>query len=201
MAFSFFPKTVLKTKTKISGEIIVKEQFGQYTLQVQNLTQSGGIIKGVWQKPLKKINKANHVLILGLGGGTVVQLIKERFPEAKITGIEIDKEIIKIGKKYFGLKESNYLEIINEDAIKWAKQSKGNKFDLILVDLYVGGEFPQKAMSDEFLKKLKKLLSKDGIVLFNWLKNKDEKKLKEKLEKIFKVKIIETRTNFFFLCS
>ena len=201
MSFSFFPKTVYQTQSKISGEIKVKEHLSQYTLQVQNLTQSGGIIKSIWQKPLKKIIKANQVLILGLGGGTAVQLIKERFPEVKITTLEIDQEIIKIGKKYFGLDGIKDLKIINAEAIGWVNNYRGDKFDLILVDLYIGSEFSKEAMNDEFLKKLKKLLSKNGVIIFNWLKNKSEGRLFEKLEKSFaQIEEVNTPTNLFFFC-
>ncbi|MCJ7792813.1 MAG: fused MFS/spermidine synthase [Candidatus Marinimicrobia bacterium] len=201
MSFSFFPRTVCKTNSKISGEIKIKEHLGQYTLQVQNLTQSGGIIKSIWQKPLKKIIKANQVLILGLGGGTAIQLIKERFPVAKITALEIDEEIIKISKKYFGLGKVKDLEIINEDAIKWIKNYQENKFDLMLVDMYVGGRFPQKAMENEFLQKLKKILTPQGKIVLNWLKNKSERRLFEKLEKSFaQIEEVNTPTNLFFFC-
>ncbi len=187
--------------SKISGEIVVKEQFGRYTLHVQNLIQSGGIIKGIWKKPLKKVTKAERILVFGLGGGTAVQLIKSRFPKAKIIGIEIDEEIIKIGKKYFGLDKVEGLKIVDGDAIKWVRNYQGDKFDLILVDLYLGSEFPEEAMGDEFLKKLKKLLLKDGVVIFNWLKNKSERRLFEKLERNFaQVEKMNTATNLFFFC-
>ncbi len=202
MSFSFLPKTVLKTKSKISGEIVVKEQLGKHTIYVQNLIQSGGVIKDIWQKPLKKINKASQVLILGLGGGTVVQLIKKKLPQARITAIEIDKEIIKIGKKYFGLKKIKDLEVVNADAIDWVGKYRGDKVDLILVDLYLGGEFPPRAMNEDFLEGLKKILSKEGLIIFNWLKNKGENQLVEKLEQTFpRVKRIETATNLFLACD
>lgn len=205
MSFSFLLRTIYKTKSKISGEIVVKEQFGQYTLQVQNLIQSGGIIKGIWKKAFNKLKKQNlkveNVLLLGLGGGTAIQLIKEQSPQARIIGVEIDPEIIKIGKKYFNLNKIENLEIVNANAIKWIKNYQGDKFDLILVDFYLGGEFPQEAMSDRFLKSLKKIISRNGVVVFNWLKNKNEKRLFEKLEKSFsQVEKINTSTNLFFFC-
>jgi len=202
MSFSFFPKTVYQTQSKISGEIVVKEHLGQYSLQVQNLTQSGGIIKSLWQKPLKKVKSAEKVLLLGLGGGTVIQLIKKRFPKAKITTLEIDREIIKMGKKYFGLDKIKNLKIINEDAIKWVNKYQGDKFDLILVDLYIGGEFLPKAMENEFLQKLKRLLIQEGIIIFNWLKNKEEKEMVEKIERNFsKTEKLDTRSNLFLFAG
>ena len=215
MSFSIFPRTVYKTESKISGEIEVKEQFGRYTLHVQDLIQSGGIVKGIWEKALRQAQgklSVSNCLILGLGGGTVVQLIKARYPEAKIIGIEIDPEIIKIGKKFFGLGEIKNLEIINADAIKWVETKgtsevarrdssdggRNRRFNLIIVDLYIGGKFPQEIASDEFLKKLKKLLSKEGVIIFNWLKNGDEKEFIEKIERNFsKLEELNTRSNLF----
>ena len=209
MSFSIFPRTVFKTKTKINGEIVVKEQLGQYTLHIQGLIQSGGIIKGIWEKPLKQVthNKL-HVtscLVLGLGGGTVVQLIKKRWPEAKIVGIEIDPEIVKIGKRFFGLGEIKNLEIIKANAFKWVggyfnDLNHQSKFDLIIIDLYVGDKFPQEAQSDKFLKNLQGVLAKKGLVIFNWLKGKSEKQFEEKIKKIFPaIERIETPTNLFFV--
>jgi len=208
MSFSIFPRTVFKTKSKINGEIVVKEQLGDYTLHVQGLIQSGGIIKGIWKKPLRfaqgKLSVSN-CLILGLGGGTVVQLIKNRWPEAKIIGVEIDPEIIKIGRKFFGLGEIKNLEIIKANAFKWVDShfndlNHQSKFDLIIIDLYLGKEFPKEVESEEFLKNLKKLLAKKGLVIFNWLKGKSEKQFEEKVKKIFPaIERIETPTNLFFV--
>lgn len=206
MSFSIFPRTVYKTKSKISGEIVIKEQFGKYTLHVGGLIQSGGIIKNIWGKALGRISykvySIQRVLVLGLGGGTVVQLIKARYPEAKIVGVEIDPEIIKVGKKFFKLDRIDNLEIINDDAIKWVDDYQKNKFDLILVDLYIGGEFTQGVASEKFLKKLKKLLSKKGIIIFNRLvsPSEDLAGFEERLKKHFSfLKTIETHTNLLFL--
>jgi spermidine synthase len=204
MSFSFWPKTIFQTQSKISGEIKVKEQLDQYTLQVQNLTQSGGIIKSIWQKPLKKVKNAERVLLLGLGGGTVVHLIKERFPEVKITALEIDSEIIKIGKKYFGLEKVKNLKIINTEAIKWVFgydiSKYRSKFDLILVDLYLGEKFPKKAMNDQFLKNLKKILAPQGTVILNWLKNKEAKEIKQKFTSFFpEGEYLDLKTNLFLI--
>jgi len=210
MSFSIFPRTVYKTQSKISGPIEVKEQLGRYTLHVGGLIQSGGIIKNIWGKALGRISykvySIQRVLVLGLGGGTVVQLMKARWPEAKIVSIEIDSEIIKIGKKYFRLGEIENLEIINADAIKWVKRFNvlkhyNKKFDLIIVDLYVGGKFPIKAGSNEFLKNLKKLLSKEGRIIFNRLisPSEDLEGFEEKLKNHFSsLEIIETHTNLLF---
>mgnify|MGYP001044246185 CR=1 FL=1 len=209
MAFSIFPRTVYKIKSKISGEVVVKEQFGKYTLHVQDLIQSGGIIKEIWGKAFQRVQGEFSILnclVLGLGGGTVVQLIKACSPKAKIVSVEIDPEIIKIGKKFFGLGEIRNLEVVNADAIKWVadydESYHRSRFDLVLVDLYIGGKFPKEATTNEFLKRLKKLLSKNGKVIFNRLisPGEDLAGFEEKLKKHFSfLEMIKTHTNLFFL--
>lgn len=89
MSFSIFPRKVFEVKSKISGEIVVQEQLGLYTLHVQNLIQSGGIVKGIWKKAFRQVRDVSKCLMLGLGGGTVVQLIKSHSSNAEITGVEI----------------------------------------------------------------------------------------------------------------
>jgi len=212
MSFSIFPRTVYKTTSKISGEIEVKEQLGQYTLHVQGMLQSGGVARGTWKKAFKKFTIYNlqftNILVLGLGGGTVVGLIKSRWPKAKIIGIEIDPEIVKIGKNYFGLDEINNLKIINADAIDWVETCFNDlnhcnkKVDLIIVDLYLGDKFPKKAESEEFLRNLKKLLAKNGMVVFNRLRipQMDLTRFEKRLRKHFSIiQTVKAQTNFFFL--
>ncbi|MBU3957088.1 methyltransferase domain-containing protein [Patescibacteria group bacterium] len=225
MSFSIFPRTVYKTESKISGQIEVKEQLGNYTLHVQDLIQSGGIIEGIWKKALRgaqgKLSVSN-CLVLGLGGGTVVQLIaghsarphfclckkvKAQYPGAKIIGIEIDPAIIKIGKKFFSLGKIENLKIVNADAIKWVANYDisyhRSRFDLILVDLYIGRQLSPKVESDEFLKNIEKLLSKNGRIIFNRLisPSEDLAGFEEKLRANFaRVEALDLKTNLFLIC-
>lgn len=208
MSFSILPRLVYKTHSKISGEIKIEELLGVYTLHVQGLIQSGGIVKGIWKKPIKnvqmlKYSNAQRCLVLGLGGGTVVQLIKVYFPKAKIVGVEIDPEIIKIAKKYFGLGKVSDLEIVNADAFDYVKKARG-VFDLIIVDLYLGNKFPHQAEQSKFLVQIKKLLEPQGVVVINRLKSKKnnleffENKLKNNFSR---VNLVKSATNLFFLVS
>ncbi|HUS60191.1 MAG TPA: methyltransferase domain-containing protein [Nevskiaceae bacterium] len=204
MSFSIFPRKVFEVKSKISGEIVVQEQLGLYTLHVQNLIQSGGIVKGIWKKALHYVQGKPFVsgcLVLGLGGGTVVQLVKSHSSNAEITGVEIDPEIIKIGKKYFGLGEVDGLKIIQADAFNFNNIYYRSQYDLIVVDLYLGKKFPVKAASDEFLKKIKNLLLPEGTAIFNRLRTgKELGSFEKKLKNHFsRVNLVKTSTNLFFL--
>ena len=127
-------------------------------------------------------------VIVGLGGGSIVRVLTKFFPKAKITGVDIDKSIVELGKRYFNLSSIKNLEIIISDASKFLKTQQ-KTYDLIFVDLYKGYSIPKKFQTDCFLKNLNKNLGKNGYVVFNMLaiqmKKPEAKSFLDKVEKIY----------------
>lgn len=192
-------------KSEYSKRLIVKKIWDwgwHYYVTTGVLTQSGGLINDLWKPLISNIQyPISNCLILGLATGTLASIIAKKYKGVKITGIEIDPVMIKIGKKYFDLDKIPNLEILNIDANEY-KFNK--KFDLTLIDLYLGDKPPEFIYTDKFLKKIKKV-SKRAI--FNHLfyddkKKKDAEKLIEKLGKYFKViKLHRVLTNIMIICE
>jgi spermidine synthase len=206
-------KILEEIESPINGEIKVVKglAFGTY-IQVEGLTQSGGILKNVWKKPLKKLYGQNlqveTCLILGLGGGTVAGLVRDFWKDAEITGIELDPKMVEMGKKYLELDEWGVKTVI-DDAYGFVNQKaqlKNQNYDLILIDTYVGREFPKKFEKEEFLLSVKKLMGENGRAIFNRLyygeKRPEAVRFGNKLEKIFKrVDVVYPEANVMFVCS
>ena len=197
----------------INGELVVVRDlaWGTY-IKTGEITQSGGVMRTVWKQTLKKVKK-NHkkevknCLILGLGGGDAARLVRKNWPDAKITGVDIDSIIVGLGEIYLDLHELDYEKVIM-DAIDYADGAieDGKKFDLVLLDCYVGRNIPKKFTTKGFVKKVNKLVSDDGLAIFNRLyhgENKQEAEdLSEILEKEFKeVTRINPEANVMFVCS
>ena len=201
-----------ETYSKYNGEIKVVQDlaWGKHIV-VNNLTQSGGIINDIWKETLKKFSINNfqfsNVLVLGVGGGSAAKLVHKYWPEAKITGVDIDERMVFLGKKYLGL-EKVRAEIVIGDANTFVKsklQIPNFKYDLILVDLYNGDKFPEKFEDEKFLKNIKKMLNKEGMAIFNRLYGGDKRpgsmKFGRKLEKYFKkVDYVYPMANVMFVC-
>ncbi len=201
----FGPKVVEEFDSRYSGKIRVMQGFGYKYVSTGILTQSGGIVKDVWDPVLKKIGQKNcSWLILGLAAGTLAEQIAKRFTPSRLVGVEIDQIMIDIGKKYFSLDEIKSLEIVNQDANKFVASSSFPGFDFILVDMYLGEVLPDFVYSDIFLDRLK---SHGKTVVFNHLFYDDGKKklaanLMTKLESRFKVVTPQrVLTNVMLLCS
>ena len=140
---------VLETrKSEFNGKVeVISDLAWGVHIKAGGLTQSGGIAKKVWEKALREVkrvkgSKVERVLILGLGGGSISETIFEKWPGAKMAGVEIDSVMVSLGKKYLKLAQSD-LEIKIEDANEYVKETP-ERFDLICVDVYVGGKVPEK---------------------------------------------------------
>ncbi|MEK7550846.1 MAG: methyltransferase domain-containing protein [Patescibacteria group bacterium] len=188
---------VLEERTsKYNNDIKVVKTFGMGTyIQVNGLTQSGGIVESIWKRTLKKIHSSYPVihnsLILGLGGGTVAKLIHKYWPQAKIIGVEIDKNMVELGEKYLELDRSK-MKIVIGDASKF----KTNNYDLVIVDTYLGDKVVDITGSH---------LVNAGITIFNRLyfggKRPEAVRFGKKLEKIFtRVEYFYPEANLMLIC-
>ena len=204
--------TLEEADSPINGKISVVKSlgFGTY-LQVGNLTQSGGVVSGIWKKTLLKIktliNEPQNILILGLGGGSCAKISRKLWPYSIITGVDFDKMIVELGVKYLDLGKDS-AEIVVSDAFEFVEKAVRNKnvYDLITVDLFVGQEFPVIFEGDDFLKNVKSILSDGGIAVFNRLffneKRSQSMNFGEKLEKYFsKVEYFYPEANVMMICN
>jgi spermidine synthase len=203
-------KILEERKSKFNGNLRVIRSFGLGTyIQADGLTQSGGIVEGIWRSTLRYIHTKydiQNVSILGLGGGTAAKLVRKFWPEAKITGVDIDPVMVELGRKYLELDKFG-ADVIIEDAAQYIKYNMRNtKYDLIVVDLYNGDQFPKKFESEDYIHLVRHGLTSKGVAIFNRLYFKDKKKDAEdfggKLKKVFKkIDHFYPVTNIMFVCN
>lgn len=209
--FSYiFPQTLYRTSSKYNKDIRVQLVAGNYKLLVHGSRQSGEYIRKLWKKALSSLKKTSiqTVLVMGIGGGTVIKLLKERYNEAEITGVDIDPVMIEVGKKYFGLDKLPNLKLIRKDAKDYVKEQTPvrKKFDLIIIDIFSGRHNPVFLLEDEFLRNCKKLISKDSELIMNYSYAHDyvtkSERLYRKLKRLFgSVKSQVIGLNRFFFCQ
>jgi spermidine synthase len=150
------------------GPVIVIEN-GRKILRVDGVIQSvhvdASYLPDVWDAMLPDVAPSN-ALILGLGGGTMAQLLTSRFGPLPIVGVERDPAVIFLARHEFGLAQSPHVRIEHEDAFTFARRC-AETFDFIAVDLYTAGKMAHGVLGAAFLRDVKRLLMAEGLATFN----------------------------------
>ena len=110
-----------------------------------------------------------RVLILGAGGGAVINLLNRYIKPASITAVDIDEVHLKVAKQFFNVKNKN-VELVHADAIEWVHQYNGEAFDLVIEDLFIEQDKePIRLMHEDvaWLKQLQKLTTSRGSLVIN----------------------------------
>ena len=110
------------------------------------------------------IPEPERILIVGLGGGTLPTALRELFPAATIDVVEIDPAVKTVAETYFDFQESEKLQVILQDARVFTKRalSRGETYDLIMLDAFNGDYIPEHLMTQEYLEETRSLLAPKG---------------------------------------
>lgn len=112
-------------------------------------------------------------LIVGLGGGAMVRFLNHFFPEVGVDAVEIDAEVVRVAREYFGIMAGPRTRIHTEDGARFLARD-GDRYDVVLVDAFLEpGEgtdasgVPLRLKTDAFLHRVRDRLSVGGVAAFN----------------------------------
>ncbi|NPA06700.1 MAG: spermine synthase, partial [Chloroflexi bacterium] len=107
------------------------------------------------------------VAIVGLAGGTAARQAAAFFPRVeRITGWEIDPDVLEVGYRYFGLGDIGPLHAVVADG-RVGLQQDANHYDLIIVDAYRPPYIPAHLATREFFALVRARLTPRGVVAIN----------------------------------
>lgn len=156
-------------ESDVSGGLEVGWRDGKKVLDSGTVNYSyGGLQKvlsyGLEQIPLESVRS---VLVLGMGGGSVIESLRTKFNYTHpIVAVEIDPVVIEIAEEEFGITAYNDLEVVCADAAEYLEETT-EKFDLIIVDLFIGEQVPDRFYEKTFWQDIDKRTNNGGKVLFN----------------------------------
>ncbi|MEW6164407.1 MAG: fused MFS/spermidine synthase [Pseudomonadota bacterium] len=126
------------------------------------------------------------VLLIGLGAASLTKFLYRHRPEARLTVVEIEPDVIHVARQHFKLPEENErLRIVLDDGAAFVAATR-QRFDLILVDGF--DENARTGMLDTlpFYLNCKARLSGSGLLVTNLLsKRKGTRRSIERIEEAF----------------
>ncbi len=190
------------TSSEFNEDLYIFLSDGRYQLRTNKAIYSFEDKYVNFYKIFKALNweKMNieKVLLLGLGLGAIPQMLEINFDKQfEYHIVEIDEEIINLAQKYTlnDLKSPTYVYEMDAEIFVDITEEK---FDLIIIDIFIDRTVPKKFESSDFLEKLKYLLYDNGIILFNRLNSDNENFLSNTkyFDKIFKTEFHDAKMFF-----
>ena len=115
-----------------------------------------------------------RVLIVGLGGGSMVHYLQQTDPAVKIDAIEIDPLVVKLAADMFGTKPNENVNIVTADGFKFIADAEDGSYDVIYMDAFLKPSAdtdetgaPLALRTQQFYKQLQQKLKPGGVVAFN----------------------------------
>ncbi len=112
------------------------------------------------------------ILIVGLGGGTLTATFAKLLPEARIDAVEVDKAVINVADRFFGVRGTERIHIHESDGRAFVKRAIGKQtYDLIVLDAYDEDYIPEHMLTREFLAEIKRIMKPGAVLAANTFTN------------------------------
>lgn len=115
------------------------------------------------------------LLVVGLAAGTVSKQFAQVFPGIEMDGIEIDPDIVRVGRELFAMNEPN-LHVQVDDG-RAALRKTDRRYDVIVVDAYRQPYVPFHLATVEYYRELRAHLTERGVVAINAARTPDDARL------------------------
>lgn len=161
-----------RIKSVHSGVLEITWQEGRKVLNTAHANYSYGPLHTVMRYGLlfTEPATAGAVLVLGLGGGSVVHTLRHEYQvPGPITAVELDPVVIEVAAEEFNIRPDAALHIVCADAFAWVGTAPAASFGLVVVDLFIDLDLPAGLYTAAFWQQLWRLLRPGGSVVFNTL--------------------------------
>lgn len=177
-----------------AGRPWIGEDDGRRALLVDGVVQSiavepGDAVDGYWAALLPR-TRPRQALVLGLGGGTIVHLLRQRFGTVAVVAVEIDPEVLALARAELGLDLAG-LEVVRGDAFAFVQHCR-MRFDYVCVDLYRGGQLDRRVLGRPFLRSLKALAMPGAEIAFNLVRDRRLANAVQRIDRILPVRSTQT---------
>jgi predicted membrane-bound spermidine synthase len=124
-------------------------------------------------------DQVRSLALVGLAAGTISRQYTAVYGPIPIDGIEIDPEIVRVGRHYFAMNQPN-LNVVVEDG-RYALASSRSRYDVIGVDAYRLPYIPWHLATREFFQEARDHLTERGVVVINVGRTASDRRLVEAL--------------------
>jgi spermidine synthase len=110
-------------------------------------------------------DRIESVALVGLAAGTMARQYTAVYGPIPIDGVEIDPEIVRVGREYFEMNQPN-LNVIVFDG-RYALAHSNRRYTVVGIDAYRLPYIPPHLATMEFFQQVRDHLTADGVLAIN----------------------------------
>jgi spermidine synthase len=145
--------------------------FGDAVCQSQILTFQPGVLllryTRYMMSALLFAPGLERVLLIGLGGGSMVHFLLTHYPESLIDVAEPRSDVIQAAQRFFQLPDVPGLRIHHTDGVRLVQNPPAPPYDLLLVDAYTRSGMAAEVSNAAFFGAARECLAEDGVLAVN----------------------------------
>lgn len=112
------------------------------------------------------ISAPRHILMIGLGGGSLAKYCYRHFPSTRITVVEIDADVIALRDEFMIPPDDGRFQVIHADGAVYIDQA-AQDVDVLLLDGFNAGGQPVELSSMRFYSACRRVLANTGMLVVN----------------------------------
>jgi len=116
--------------------------------------------------------RPRRMVMIGLGGGSLVNFCHRHLNAANLTVVEIDADVIALRDQFAVPPDDHRLRVIHGDGAAFIAEHPG-RIDVLMVDAFGADGVAEELASFEFYENARRRLSANGILVMNIAGNKD----------------------------
>jgi spermidine synthase len=116
------------------------------------------------------VPRPRHILMIGLGGGSMARFCHRHFPQSRITVLELRADVIALREQFLVPPDDVRFRVIQADAAEWMARAarEGNPVaDVIVADGFDEAGLPPALSSRPFYEDCRRLLLPHGVLAAN----------------------------------
>jgi spermidine synthase len=112
------------------------------------------------------VPRPRHIVMVGLGGGSLAKFCHRHFPEARITVLELRADVIALREQFLVPPDDARFRVVHADAADWLAGQR-DPADVIVVDGFDQAGLPRALGSSRFYADCRRNLRNGGVLVAN----------------------------------
>jgi Spermidine synthase len=108
-----------------------------------------------------------HIVMIGLGGGSLAKFCYRHLPRSRITVVEINEDVIAMREEFCVPKDDERFRVVHDDGARYFEQFD-EPMDVLLIDAFDADGIAQSLAKSDFYSSAARQLTENGMLVMNF---------------------------------